>query len=153
LIRREEDGYWIVLREKIAAHHEDVFMRLVTSTGLVQWFPVTAQVDLRVGGTIAFGWDSKFQRRSTVAILDYDAGGKVVWDWYASVHDRHAPVYWEVTPSVEEGSHVEFRQGPFMSDEESMVAMAEEAASWQWRLCNLRSTVEAKHDMRSVRPL
>ena len=54
---------------------------------------------------------------------------------------------------IEQGTMLEFRQGPFMSDEESLIAMADEATSWQWRLCNLRGVIEAKHDMRSVRPL
>jgi hypothetical protein len=45
------------------------------------------------------------------------------------------------------------RQGPFKDDPDSLMAMAEEAESWRWQLCNLRGVLEAKHDMRVVRPL
>jgi uncharacterized protein YndB with AHSA1/START domain len=153
MIKREDDGLWIVLEEKITVDPEVVWGCLTTASGLARWFPVAARIDLRTGGTIVLGWDERFRHTSTVAILDYDAGGTVVWDWQASVHERHAPVYWSVDRSVEEGAIVRFRQGPFANDEDSLIAMAEEATSWQWRLCNLRSTLEAKLDMRKVRPL
>ncbi len=153
MIKREDDGLWIVLKESIASHHENVFTCLTTSGGLTRWFPVKAQVDLRPGGTIVLGWDSKGKRKTTVAILDYNPGGKITWDWYAGADDRHAPVYWSVEPDVEEGSIVTLRQGPFADDTESLIAMAESATTWQWQLCNLRSNLEAQHDMRAVRPL
>ena len=65
----------------------------------------------------------------------------------------HAPVYWTVTPSVEKGAKIEMRQGPFKEDIESLMAMAQEGESWRWQLCNLRSVLEVKHDMRAIRPL
>ncbi len=153
MIERREDGVWVVLRETIAAHHDVVFHMLTTSDGLTQWFPVAAEVDLRTGGRIVLGWDEKMTRTTTVAILDYDAGGKIVWDWLAGPSETHAPVYWSVTPSVEQGSKVRLEQGPFREDVESLIAMAEEAESWRWQLCNLRSVLEVRHDMRKVRPL
>jgi uncharacterized protein YndB with AHSA1/START domain len=153
MIRREDDGIWITLRETIAMHHEEVFACLTTAEGLTRWFPVAAQIDLRVGGQIVFCWDEQCTKTSTVAILDYDPDGRITWDWYADMNDMHAPVYWKVTPSREKGAKLELRQGPFRMTEESMMAMAEEAESWRWQLCNLRSVLEVKHDMRAVRPL
>jgi uncharacterized protein YndB with AHSA1/START domain len=155
MIARESDGAWVVLRETIASHHEDVFECLTTASGLTRWFPVAAEIDLRQGGEIVLGWDADFQKKTTIAILDYDPGGRIVWDWYASSHvpDLHAPVYWEVKPDREEGAKVIMRQGPFRLDTESLLAMADEAESWRWYLCNLRSVLEARHDMRRVRPL
>lgn len=153
MIRREDDGYWIEQSETIHIHHEDVFECLTTAGGLTRWFPVAATIDLRAGGLVVLGWDPKMEKKSTVAILDYDAGGTVVWDWFAAYHDTHAPVYWNVEPAVEEGSIVRLRQGPFGDDEDSLVSMAAEAASWRWWMCNLRTTLEAKFDMRRVRPL
>lgn len=153
MIRREDDGIWIVLRETITTHHEDVFACLTTGDGLSRWFPVAAEVDLRVGGQIVFCWDEQCTKTSTVAILDYDPGGRVTWDWYAGSGETHAPVYWAVIPNTEKGAMVVMRQGPFKSDEESMVGMAEEAESWRWQLCNLRTVLEVKHDMRAIRPL
>ena len=134
-------------------HHEEVFACLTTEAGLMRWFAVAAEVELRVGGLIRLGWDRKFTKTSTVAILDYDAGGRIVWDWYASWQDTHAPVYWSVTPLTEQGSRVILRQGPFEESTESLLTLAEEAESWRWYLCNLRSVLEAKHDMRAIRPL
>ena len=119
----------------------------------MRWFPLNAEIDLRQGGEIVFGWDRKFEKRSTVAILDYDPGGKIVWDWYARASDVHAPVYWTVEPRIESGSRVLMEQGPFKSDVDSLIRMADEAESWRWYLCNLRSVMEAKLDMRAVRPL
>ena len=153
MIRREDDGVWVILRETIAMHHDEVFACLTTAEGLSRWFPVAATIDLRQGGQIVFCWDEDCTKRTTVAILDYDAGGEIVWDWYADSDDTHAPVYWRVTPSVEKGSKVELRQGPFKPDAESLIAMGNEAESWRWQLCNLRSVLEVKHDMRAVRPL
>ena len=153
MIRQEDDGIWIILRETIAMHHEEVFACLTTADGLTRWFPLAAEVDLRQGGNIVFCWDEKCTKTSTVAILDYDPGGRVVWDWLASANDMHAPVYWTVTPSVEKGARIEMRQGPFRGDVDSLMAMAEEAESWRWQMCNLRSVLESKNDMRAVRPL
>ncbi len=153
MIKNEDDGYWIELAETIAAHHEEVFACLTTAGGLSRWFPVKAEVDLRVGGTIVFGWNREFSRTTTVAILDYDPGGKIVWDWQVAHSDVHAPLYWSVEPEVEQGCRVNLREGPFKSDTESLITMAEEAESWRWQLCNLRTALEVGHDMRKVRPL
>ncbi len=153
MIKRDDEGIWIVLEETIACHHEEVFACLTTAVGLSRWYPLAAKIDLRPGGQIVFGWNEQFTRTTTVTILDYDPGGRVVWDWQVAHQDTHAPLYWKVDPSVEEGSRLTLRQGPFEQTAESLLAMAEEAASWQWQLCNLRSVLEAKHDMRKVRPL
>lgn len=153
MIREEDDGLWIELTETIAAHHDDVFESLTTAGGLRHWFPIDAQIDLRTGGNIVFCWDKNCTKTSTIAILDYDPGGKITWDWYADATNKHAPVYWEVIPNREKGARVRVRQGPFKDDRESLIAMAAEAAHWQWHICNLRSVHEARHDMRSHRPL
>jgi len=151
MIREENDGLWIELKEVIAAHHDDVFGTLTTPEGLKTWFPVEARVDLRAGGKVVFCWDKDCTKTTTVAILDYDAGGKVVWDWFADATQTHAPVYWQITPDSEKGSIVS--QGPFRDDRESMIGMAHESAHWQWHMCNLRSVLESRHDMRAHRPL
>lgn len=154
MIQREDDGLWIVLDETIAMHHEEVFACFTTASGLSRWFPVAAEIEtMEPGATIKFCWDERCTKFTTLAVLNYDAGGMVVWDWYAQSSDTHAPVYWIVSPSVEQGSKVVMRQGPFKSDVDSLIAMAEEAESWRWYLSNLRSVLEAKHDMRKVRPL
>jgi hypothetical protein len=58
-----------------------------------------------------------------------------------------------VTPSTEDGSLVVLRMGPFAEDPESLIAMAEDAESWRWYLCNMRTVLEARVDMRAERPL
>lgn len=153
MIREEDDGLWLELEETIAFHHEEVFALLTTSGGLTRWFPVAAKIDLRQGGEIVLGWDENFRRKTTIAILDYDAGGRIVWDWLPSSGDTHAPVYWTVEPEVESGSRVTLRQGPFRDQRESLLAMVDEADSWRWYLCNMRTVMESRLDMRKVRPL
>jgi uncharacterized protein YndB with AHSA1/START domain len=153
MIKREDNGIWLELEETIASHHEHVFACFTTEHGLTRWFPVAAKVDLRHGGKIVLCWDEHCTRTLTVPILDYDAGGSITWDWVSDRTQEHVPIHWEVVPEVEEGSRVRLRQGPFGEDVESLISLAEEAASWRWHLCNLRSTLEAKHDMRKVRPL
>jgi uncharacterized protein YndB with AHSA1/START domain len=153
MIKEEDDGVWVILRETISCHHEEVFACLTTDVGLCRWFPVAAKIDLRTGGEIVLGWIEDFSRKTTIAILDYDAGGRIVWDWHAAQHEFHAPVYWQVEPDVEQGSLVTLRQGPFKDSKESLLAMADEAESWRWQLCNLRTVLDAKVDMRKHRPL
>jgi uncharacterized protein YndB with AHSA1/START domain len=153
MIEKRDDGIWVVLRETIASHHDVVFDMITTEHGLTQWFPVAATVDLRTGGQIVLGWDARMSRTTTVAILDFDPGGRIVWDWLAGSSETHAPLYWTVTPSVEQGAKVVLEQGPFKDDVESLIAMAVETESWRWQLCNLRTVLEARHDMRKVRPL
>jgi uncharacterized protein YndB with AHSA1/START domain len=153
MITREEDGVWSTIEETVAAHHEEVFGAVTTAGGLTRWLSLSAEVELRTGGLIVFGWDPGMERRSTVAILDYDPGGRVVWDWYAAAGEMHAPVYWTVTPDVEKGSRVTLRQGPFPETVEALLVMASEVQAWRWYLCNLRGVYEAKHDMRKSRPL
>lgn len=153
MIREEKDGVWTTLRESISVHHQEVFDLLTTADGLTRWFPVAAEIDLRTGGQIVFGWDEELTRKSTVAILKYDSGGEIVWDWFAVHRDMHAPVYWKVTPDVEKGAKVTMRQGPFRDDRDSLIALAEEAESWRWYLCNMRAVLEGGLDMRHIRPL
>jgi len=153
IIKHEDDGYWIEFNDTITSHHEEVFACFTTPVGLSRWFPVNARIELRTGGQIVFGWDEQFTRTTTIAILEYDAGGSITWDWYAGVEDRHAPITWRVEPHVEKGAIVHFRQGPFPEEISSLISMAEEAASWRWQLCNLRAVLEVSHDMRKTRPL
>ncbi|MEZ6234251.1 MAG: SRPBCC domain-containing protein [Phycisphaerales bacterium] len=145
---------WIVHEQPIALHHEEVFGCFTTAGGLCRWLAVDAQVEARAGGLIVLAWDRGWKSTTTIAILEIDPGGRVTWDWQAASSDRHAPLYWEVEPSVEQGCVVRLRQGPFpAADAEALRLMAEEAQYWTWHLCNLRGVLEAKHDMRAVRPL
>lgn len=153
MIKREDDGVWVTLEETIGVHHEDVFAAITTAAGLTRWFSIGAEIDLRQGGLIVFGWDQGMKATSTVAILDYDAGGSIVWDWYADKTNTHAPVYWTVVPDVEQGTKITLRQGPFEPDVESLMVMADEAQAWRWHLCNMRAVYEGQLDMRKTRPL
>ncbi len=153
MIKREQDGIWIEFEETIHKHHEEVFGCFIDAGQVTRWFPVSAKVDLRVGGTIVFGWNEEMTRTTTISILDYDAGGRVTWDWVVGATGRHAPIYWHVEPQVEKGSVVHFRQGPFPREIDALIELGGEAMTWRWYICNLRSALEAKHDMRKVRPL
>ena len=153
MVVQDEKGVWTVLRETISAHPEEVFAALTTEAGLIRWFPVAAQVDLRAGGSIVLGWDRKFKRTLTIGIEEFDAGGRITWHWPSRVDDKFVRIEWSVHPSVENGSEVVLRMGPIGTGPEALMAMAEDAESWRWYLCNLRTVFEARVDMRSVRPL
>lgn len=153
MVVQDEIGIWTVLHESIAAHPEEIFAALTTEAGLIRWFPVAAQVDLRTGGSITLGWDRKFKRTLTIGIEEFDAGGKITWHWPSRIDDDFVRIEWTVTPSMEKGSEIVLRMGPIKASTESLMAMAEDAESWRWYMCNLRTVYEARFDMRTVRPL
>ena len=145
--------FWLEHEQAIALHHEDVFAAFTTAAGLCRWLAVDAQIDATDGGLIVLAWDRGWKSTTTIAILEFDSDGRITWDWQAASSDIHAPLYWQVLPSVENGSIVRLRQGPFRDTHDSLLLMAEEAQYWTFYLCNLRGVLEAKHDMRAVRPL
>ena len=99
------------------------------------------------------GWDRKFKRTLTIGIEEYDAGGHITWKWPSRVDEAVVRIEWTVQPSVENGSEVILRMGPVKPEPDALMAMAEDAESWRWYLCNLRTVFEARNDMRTVRPL
>jgi len=153
MIKHDTDGYWIDMQEVIAAPHADVMSCFATAEGLCRWLPVSAQIEPRAGGEIVLGWDSAFTHTTTIIIVEFDLNGTIVWDWYAAANEPHARMYWKIDTDLHDGTIVHLRQGPFAEDPETLIAMAEEAASWRWQLCNLRSVLEVHHDMRRSRPL
>jgi len=153
MVKRENNGIWVTLKETIAASHEEVFACLTTDVGLTRWFTLAAEVDLRRGGTMKLAFDAKFRRAFQVPILDYDADGRVTWGWPIGLAEDHVPLAWTVTPDVEAGARVIQRHGPFPDDADSILSAANDAESWRWYLCNLRTVLESKVDMRSERPL
>lgn len=155
MVRRETDGVWITLKETIAAPMDEVLACLTTPEGITRWLAVDARIDLRSGGTMTLAWDRDFNRTLTIGIREYDPeAGRIVWEWYPDpLSDDSVPVSITVSPDVEHGSRLILREGPFAEDADTLIAMADAAESWRWYLCNLRSVLETKHDMRSVRPL
>jgi uncharacterized protein YndB with AHSA1/START domain len=153
MVKREDDGIWVTLKENIAASHEEVFACLTTDAGLTRWFTLAAEVDLRKGGSMKLAFDAKFRRAFEVPILNYDPEGRVTWGWPLGVTDEIVALEWTVTPDVEAGSRVIQRHGPFPEDPDALISAANDAESWRWYLCNLRTVLEAKVDMRSERPL
>jgi hypothetical protein len=98
-------------------------------------------------------FDAKFRRAFEVSILDYSPEGRVTWGWPLGVTDESVPLEWNVTPDVEQGARVIQRHGPFPEDADALISAANDAESWRWYLCNLRTVLEAKVDMRAERPL
>jgi len=108
---------------------------------------------MRTGGEMRVSFDRKFKRTLTIPILKFDPAGEVVWGWHPGVSDEMIPIHWTVTPEVEQGSRVIHRHGPFRNEPESLITLANDAESWRWYMCNLRTVLEAGVDMRAVRPL
>ncbi len=154
MVRRETNGIWVTLKETIGATADEVFACFSTSEGLTRWLAVGAELEARPGGELTLAWDRDFARTLTVHVREFEAEGRISFDWYPDpLSDESVPVQVAVTPDVESGSRVILRQGPFRDDPETLIAMADGAESWRWYLCNLRSVLETRHDMRSVRPL
>jgi uncharacterized protein YndB with AHSA1/START domain len=159
MVRREQNGVWVTLKETIAASPEEVFACFSTSEGLTRWLAVGAQLEAEPGGTMTLAWDREFGRTLTVRIREFEpasgtAHGRITFDWFPDpMSDESVPVEVTVSNDMANGSRVILRQGPFREDADSLIAMADGAESWRWYLCNLRSVLETRHDMRAVRPL
>ena len=154
MVRREHNGVWVTLKETIAAPADEVFACFSTPEGLTRWLSVGAELEARPGGELTLAWDREFKNTLTVHVRDFDPEGRISFDWYPDpLSDESVPVQVAVTQDIEKGSKIILRQGPFRDDADSMIAMADGAESWRWYLCNLRSVLESRHDMRAVRPL
>lgn len=154
MVRREGNGIWLTLKETIAAPSDEVFACFSTPEGLTRWLSVGAELEAAPGGAMTLSWDRDFQRTLTVHVRDFDPSGRITFDWFPDpLSEDSVPVQVTVAPDVEHGSRVILRQGPFKDDPETLIAMADGAESWRWYLCNLRSVLETRHDMRAVRPL
>jgi uncharacterized protein YndB with AHSA1/START domain len=154
MVRREANGIWVTLKETIAAPADEVFACFSTPEGLTRWLSVGAELEARPGGAMTLAWDRDFERTLTVHVRDFDPSGRISFDWFPDpLSEESVPVQVAVTSDVEHGSKVILRQGPFKEDVEMLIAMADGAESWRWYLCNLRSVLETRHDMRAVRPL
>ncbi len=154
MVRRETDGIWVTLKETISAPPEEVFSCFATPEGLTRWLAVGAELDTRAGGTMTLSWDREFERTLSVQVKEFDPNGRIVFDWFPDpLSETSVPVQVTVSGDIETGARVILRQGPFDDISDSLIAMADAAESWRWYLCNLRSVLETKHDMRALRPL
>jgi uncharacterized protein YndB with AHSA1/START domain len=157
VVKREADGVWLTLKETIAAPAEEVFACFATAEGLTRWLAVGAEFEPPSDGrrgSITLAWDRSFTHTVTVAIREFLPPGRIGFEWYPDpLDERSVPVSVVVTAEVSGGCRVILREGPFASDADSLVALADAAESWRWYLCNLRCVLETRHDLRAVRPL
>jgi uncharacterized protein YndB with AHSA1/START domain len=72
---------------------EKVWAALTTPERLADWF-ATAEVDLRVGGTIRLGWNG--QHKADVVITECDAPRTLAWRW--RIGERDTLVRFDLTP-------------------------------------------------------
>jgi hypothetical protein len=165
MVGREDDGVWITLKEEIHAAPAEVASCIASASGLCRWFSVLAEYPPEEGATLELSWDRDWSRTADARILAYDCDrmndgfARVKWDWLPSpLHEAPVPVEISVTPLLDRGvgsggARVIIRHGPFPADGDALLVVADSAESWRWYLCNLRSVLEAKHDMRAIRPL
>lgn len=165
MVGREENGIWITLKESIHAAPAEVASCVASATGICRWLSVLAEYPPETGATLELSWDREWNRSTDVKVLAYecdrlnDGYARVKWEWFPSPLDETpVPVEITVTPLADRGgesggARVIVRHGPFPDDADTMLTVADSAESWRWYLCNLRSVLEAKHDMRAVRPL
>ncbi|MCE2882422.1 MAG: SRPBCC domain-containing protein [Planctomycetaceae bacterium] len=165
MVGREDDGVWVTLKETIHASPADVASCIANATGFCRWLAVACEFEGGAGSTLAISWDRDWQHSTELKVLDHDADlaldghARIRFEWFPNpIDDTPIPVEVTVTPLAERGdgtagARVILRHGPFPADADALIFMADSAESWRWYLCNLRSVLEQKHDMRAVRPL
>jgi hypothetical protein len=173
MVGREEDGVWVTLKETIHASPADVASCIATASGFCRWLAVACELVVdesrnRAGvpsTTLSISWDRSWDHSTDLKVLEHDTDhaldgrARIRFEWYPNpLDDAPTPVELTVTPLAEQGdgtagARVILRHGPFAHDPDALVFMADSAESWRWYLCNLRSVLETKHDMRAIRPL
>ncbi|MGA1225170.1 MAG: SRPBCC family protein [Phycisphaerales bacterium] len=178
MVGREHDGIWVTLKETIHAAPPEVALCVTSASGLTRWIAVDCEFDgrddeeetePRTGDEpptrLAISWDRQWKHTTEVRILELDDAraldgfARIRFEWFPSpIDDTPVPVEISVSPLPESadgtgGARVILRHGPFPGNPDALIFMADSAESWRWYLCNLRSVLEQKHDMRSVRPL
>jgi hypothetical protein len=165
MVGREDDGVWITLKETIHAPPAEVALCITSSAGFCRWLAVACELDAAQPDTLAISWDRDWGHSTEVKILAFyadlahDGHARIRFEWFPSaLEDTPTPIELTVAPLAvrgdgTSGARVILRQGPFADDTESLIFMADSAESWRWYLCNLRSVLEQKHDMRAIRPL
>ena len=165
MVGREEDGVWVTLKETVHAPPAEVASCITSAGGFCRWLAVDCEFDPAEASRIAISWDREWNHSTEVKVLAFDADrvlhghARIQFEWYPSaLEDTATPIELAVTPVAmrgdgTSGARVILRQGPFADNPDSLIFMADSAESWRWYLCNLRSVLEQKHDMRAVRPL
>lgn len=165
MVGREENGVWVTLKETVHAAPAEVASCITTAAGFCRWLAVDCEFDETEGGTLSISWDREWNHTNEVKVLAFDADraidgrARIRFEWYPSaLEDTATPVEITVTPVAARGdgtsgARVILRHGPFADNADALIFMADSAESWRWYLCNLRSVLEQKHDMRAVRPL
>jgi hypothetical protein len=170
MVGREDDGVWVTLKETIHAAPADVASCIATAAGFCRWLAVACEFvasdsEGGAGSTLSISWDRSWEHSTDLKVLDHDTDlvldgrARIRFEWYPNpLDDTPTPVELVVTPIAEQGdgtagARVILRHGPFANDADALIFMADSAESWRWYLCNLRSVLETKHDMRAIRPL
>ncbi|MCE2884492.1 MAG: hypothetical protein LW806_06285 [Planctomycetaceae bacterium] len=174
MVGREANGIWITLKEEVHAAPAEVASCIASSAGFCRWLAVGCDLrepdaadgrDGRSAPTLTIAWDRAWDHTTEVRILEHDTDAladgraRIRFEWFPSpIDDTPVPIEISVAPLAERGdgtggARVILRQGPFADESDNLLFMADSAESWRWYLCNLRSVLEAKHDMRAVRPL
>ena len=165
MVGREDDGIWVTLKETVHAPPAEVASCIATAAGFCRWLAVGCELESSDHASLAISWDREWNHTTEVKVLSFDADhahdghARIKFEWFPSaLEDWATPVELTVTPVAARGdgtsgARVILRHGPFADNSEALIFMADSDESWRWYLCNLRSVLEQKHDMRAVRPL
>ena len=165
MVGREDDGIWVTLKETVHAAPAEVASCITTAAGFCRWLAVDCAFDGNQGSVLSISWDREWNHTNEVKVLAFDSDhaldgrARIRFEWFPSaLEDTATPVEITVTPVASRGdgtsgARVILRHGPFADNADALIFMADSAESWRWYLCNLRSVLEQKHDMRAVRPL
>jgi hypothetical protein len=171
MVGREDNGVWVTLKEEVHAAPSEVATCIAHAAGFTRWIAVGCEISDASSAlepsqsTLSIAWDREWDHVTRVRILDHDVDAladgraRIRFEWFPSpIDDTAVPIDITVAPLAERGdgtggARVILRHGPFAEDTDNLLFMADSAESWRWYLCNLRSVLEAKHDMRAIRPL
>ena len=165
MVGREDSGVWVTLKETIHASPAEVASCITSPAGLCRWLAVDCEFDGNAGSMLSISWDREWNHATEVKVLEFDSDhaleghARIKFEWFPSaLEDAATPIEIAVTPvgtrgDGTSGARVILRHGPFADNTDALIFMADSAESWRWYLCNLRSVLEQKHDMRAVRPL
>ena len=155
----------MTLKDTIHASPADVASCIATAGGFCRWLAVACEFEGGAGSTLSISWDRTWDHSAELKVLEHDTdlalegSARIRFEWFPNpIDDIAVLVDLAVTPLVDSGdgtagARVILRHGPFSDDADALIFMADSAESWRWYLCNLRSVLETKHDMRAVRPL
>jgi len=122
-----------------------VWDALATETGLTQWFPSQATLDVRSGGSFEFCWG---EFRLPGKFIEVIPQKKLSFTWW----EPKGPITFELEKSGDSEVIVTLIARGYQSEGEELKQYIEETKGWTFFLTNLKSYLEHGIDLRDHNP-